>query len=75
MNNKTYKVFCALCKMEYEQITTSKPYYCGGCGSEWIAVKHIPDKPHCVDCGSELLQNGLCTNQDCFFSEKINYDI
>lgn len=35
-----YKVFCADCKMRYEQ-SGHKPVVCGVCGSDFIAVKAI----------------------------------
>ena len=38
---KYFKVFCADCKVEYEQKSEKNPSCCGCCGSTWIAVKEI----------------------------------
>lgn len=42
---QVYKVFCADCHFRYEQ--GSKPYICGVCGSDWIAVKAITTEAMC----------------------------
>jgi hypothetical protein len=39
---KNYKVFCADCKSSYEQNSSYKPYCCGVCSSDFIAVKINP---------------------------------
>ena len=64
---KHFKVFCADCKVEYEQKSDEHyphaPQICGYCGSFWIAVKEIAP-PEVCDMLEEMEQMEILRDLD-----------